>query len=517
MQNLRHLASSLARETSVLRRYEDIFIVLMLLMVLVPAFGFGGSATAGLVSVGLGLLLAAWPLTPPLKDSKSARPAAPTIAEPPDTRTDSTQTPSLNLEGLFGPVKEQMGGTAVLFSVLRQIELPFKIQSTASVAGFPRHPHGGKFKGTSRSELSIEAQVKGLTRKDPAVSEFVKREYSREQRRRELAHQISNLELAGTFRDVRRRFPGFNNIPATRKSLEDMLKADGVHVRRLSQPLPLLSALVFQPTENGGHALVALRADDRVHPFVQDFVLAHEVGHWHLHFCPLTASRSNSKPEDRFIEYSTIWDEVNLSIADKQADAFALLAFFPTPELMNLEAQQPLTPDLLVRTFVEPRYPEFPISERFRTELHWYAQERLRIYRKHLDRQLREPARIAKQFIRQDQLKTVLDLLGQDRAWGVLDGDSLLVDFSTEFAALLGVVDPESIRGKSARDFVTARWQEYVDREIAVEQARHVSRFFAVGYKHTNGSEVLATVYALPILDSDDHYAGSLGIVQGRS
>lgn len=312
---------------------------------------------------------------------------------------------------------------------------------------------------------------------------------------------LQGRNVEGVIHDVMREYPDLiGEGLCKRETLLQVFDAEGVAVQFMDD-VEGYCVLV----SHGGKLAVLVRRD--IHTAVQDFLLAHELGHWFLHI------RNNLAADALGVNYYLHsyheWD-----LLEGDADRFAMNVVFPTPFIANLEWRNDrcVDPSVLLESLRQNYSSALPVP--FVGRLESYCLERMREYRAYKAQlfDLRFPDRPIQEGV---LLEDVLKWLGDDYAWGLLGTDNRVRRCSKSYAEQVFGSSEAALVGRD----VVLDLTEPSHAEKTTEQLNRKRRtakptfYFTRFVRQDSGKAFPAAVYAFPI-QSGDEYAGALGIIR---
>jgi hypothetical protein len=283
--------------------------------------------------------------------------------------------------------------------------------------------------------------------------------------------------------------------------VEQVIEDEDIDVCNV-QGLKFLSLLAEYETEHGERRYVII-IKDGLPQALNEFLLAHELGHWHLHakiilakeFRPVTSYLRSSGQPTTFLE--------------DQADHFAMSLLFPAPYLADQEIfQEELSVEWLYEEFMK----DLPNSEKERPKL---KNAMLKYIRDHITRyqEFKDDGKpmffLEVRYVEESNLGALIKILrstGKDR-WVRLDPNSTIVDASENCTKLFGR-PLDSIIGAVPVELIAAEEQDLM--VLRAEQRKNKKKPIYYFTKLTNGQQVI--VYSFPIL-RDEEYMGAIAIL----
>jgi PAS domain S-box-containing protein len=288
--------------------------------------------------------------------------------------------------------------------------------------------------------------------------------------------------------------------------LRGVFENEGIDVCYIEKS-PFLSLLVEYQTDDGEkyHAVV-IRAG--LHQALNEFLLAHEMGHWFLHVNAKSAARYEQI--DRWLR-----SPAQRRFLEEEADNFAMAVLFPPAYLADhVIIQGGLSVDNLYDEFVAGMK---PVGERLRAQMRHYMRDHIEKYEKF--KKTKEPSflTIEVESVEEKDIEGLLALIqkGRDTVyWVQLSKDSTIVEASDNSEELFGRSKKEII-GLSPIDLVVV--PEEIERiklrsEYRMKNKKAVYYFTEVKNRKENRSRKVI-VYSFPILNNGK-YVGAIAALR---
>ncbi|HMG73267.1 MAG TPA: PAS domain-containing protein [Pyrinomonadaceae bacterium] len=288
--------------------------------------------------------------------------------------------------------------------------------------------------------------------------------------------------------------------------LRRVFENEGIDVCYIEKS-PFLSLLVEYQTEDGEkHHAVVIRAG--LHQALNEFLLAHEMGHWFLHVNAKSAARYEQI--DRWLR-----SPAQRRFLEEEADNFAMAVLFPPAYLADhVIIQGGLSVDNLYDEFVAGMK---PVGERLRAQMRHYMRDHIEKHEKF--KKTKEPSflTIEVESVEEKDIEGLLALIqkGRDMVyWVQLSKDSTIVEASDNSEELFGRSKKEII-GLSPIDLVVV--PEEIERiklrsEYRMKNKKAVYYFTEVKNRKENRSRKVI-VYSFPILNNDK-YVGAIAALR---
>jgi PAS domain S-box-containing protein len=311
--------------------------------------------------------------------------------------------------------------------------------------------------------------------------------------------------LRETIQTVRAKYPFFNGSePLHEDRLKEIFEAEEIDLLFVDE-LPLLSLFVEFPDPNRKRKFCVVIRND-VHQALREFLLAHELGHWFLHFESGFAERFIG--ENYYLHSSLEWYPLEFD-----ADTFAMTALFPTPYLAYREVYEgSLSDENLLADFTQGM--DNVEEGHLRDNVLKYIRARLGHYR-HF-KQTILPVRIQVASVQEADVDTLLRLSQGPSSessvnWVQMDANFTITRASESFLKLFGLPAEDVINKKTPIDLVVPEEKEALNRlfQHRRDKLKEVFYFTWIISSGNQGGRRIA-VHSLPIL-RDSEYVGSIG------
>lgn len=399
---------------------------------------------------------------------------------------------------------------ANIISVLESFrKLKEKMQDLPELnEAFPR-----RFQEEVLDDTDLIRTIKSVTKQTRLTEEHVI-EYI--ERKKKAFLQTQGLSIGGDFekRDVReiiqqiehkhKHFNGFEILHEAR--LMQILKDEGLEIIPL-KGIEVLSAIVqYRDNQEKSHHAVLVKNDDDIHPALKEFVLAHEIGHWFLHIDSGEVERTHYNIDFFLHSFHDVGPFEN------EANKIAMIALFPTPYLSWCDVFDKLDVDHLLQEFTI-NMP--PVTGRLERYMKAYIKKRIEGYHKYRQLQLQQ-LRLPDTLIKEAAIRPLLEHVLMGVAWARLDENAILVDANEKYAELFNLTKAELIEKKYSLidDLTEESLKEQTKKQMEIKEKTLKPKFYVTKYKNPIRQEVIpVTIYAFPIINDDDKYIGSFGVV----
>ena len=296
--------------------------------------------------------------------------------------------------------------------------------------------------------------------------------------------------------------------PLHEDQLSEILKAEGLEVRFI-RGLETLSLLLERPNTSAGASFVVLVRDD-IHPVVKAFALAHELSHWFLH---VRTPSTRGSLADNFYIHSLPLDR-RWTLVEEEADALAITMMLPTAYLADCEWQGKLSTDCLLSAYTDP-YDQMT-SGRARRELEALIEMRMERYRsfKNDFLDLSFPEHAIREGV---QLESILEWLGDDYCWAVLNTDNRVARCSALYAREVfggGVEDVVSRQPHVLEDLTPEAYRAKTAEVLKHRAQAQKPMLYFTWLDSGAGGKRFFGVYGFPIIDANGATKGNLGILK---
>jgi len=311
------------------------------------------------------------------------------------------------------------------------------------------------------------------------------------------------LDIPAKLRELERDYPEFDSDrPLHFAELSGILKREGIHVFK-EGGMEILSAFVSY-TDADGRVQNAVFLHAGAHPAMQEFALAHEMGHWFLHVKWRTPCGGGAS--GFYLHSSHEWGAL-----EEDADRIARFALFPARYLSEKDIYEGLTDDSLVAEFLEPL--SGTDDDRMKRYITVQAQRRIRQFRRY--KQTLANIQLPEKQIEQDDVPSVLNYFGDAYKWARVSADKIVVNCSESYSQELAKLGRDEFLKHSPHvlnDLTVARFRESTEKQWGHRINKRKPTFYFTVLQFKDNPEKRAAVYAIPVF-TGERPDGSVAIV----
>lgn len=287
--------------------------------------------------------------------------------------------------------------------------------------------------------------------------------------------------------------------------LRSVFESEGIDVCYIKKS-PFLSLLVEYQTEDGEkHHAAVIRAG--LHQALNEFLLAHEMGHWFLHVNAKSAARYEQI--DRWLR-----SPAQRRFLEEEADNFAMAVLFPPAYLADhVIIQGGLSVDNLFDEFVAGMK---PVGERLRTQMRHYMRDHIVKHKKFKKAQEPSFLTIEVESVEEDGVPALLALIkkGKDPVhWVQLNKESHIIEASDNAEALFGRTKNE-ILSSTPIDLVVPEERARMKLRSEYRRMKKKAIYYiteVLNKKENKRRKVM--VYSFPILNNSE-YVGAIAALR---
>ncbi len=312
--------------------------------------------------------------------------------------------------------------------------------------------------------------------------------------------------LREKLREVRNKYPFVNDAqPLHEDQLKKILDSEGIYLHTVDE-LPLLSLFVELPKKQDENRFAIVLRKRDVHQALREFLIAHELGHWFLHF--ESGFAEHVMGDSYYLHSSTEWKSLELD-----ANTFAMTVLFPTPYLADRENYEgALTASKLLDDFTSQMTEKVKESH-LRDNMLDYIGKRLGHYRHFKDVIL--PIRTPVKSIPEEDVDALLRLSentdeSQPVNWVQMNEDFVITRASQSFLDLFGRPKESIINKLKPLDLVVPEEQEPLRQRFLHRRDRLRAIFYFTTIVAREGKRRRVAVYSFPVL-RQAKYVGSIG------
>ncbi|HYX28205.1 MAG TPA: PAS domain-containing protein [Pyrinomonadaceae bacterium] len=329
------------------------------------------------------------------------------------------------------------------------------------------------------------------------------------QQRLPMNGDFQKLDISKVVVEIENQHPNFNAFEILHKDgLRRICDGEGLKLLPFQKMELLAGVIQYEDSyDKSNHHAIMVNEGADVHPALEEFVLAHELGHWFAHI----KNRSY-----RNVDYANYYLHSfhDAGPFENEADKVAMIALFPTPYLSWRDVLGNLNVDFLFEEFTSNRgWPA--VTNKLAKIMRANINRRITSYHNYRNLKLQQ-LNLGNDPLRQGTIEQLRHDVLKERSWARLDENDIVVDANEKYSALLGMSVEELLKRKYhiCDDLTAADLQPDMRKQLEEKRRSRQPKFYITRYKNPiTNEEIPVAIYAFPIINDANQYVGAFGVV----